>query len=103
MFKSFLQWLNNYSLLKSSLTIVTSSLIASTVTLAVRQLGGFESFSLSTYDWLVQLHSDESVDSRLLTVLITLYSAHNRSTVHLFSSAAFFSSSILRLNQVIAN
>lgn len=71
MIKSFFEWLNNYSLLKSSFSIAASSLIASTLTVAVKQLGGFESFSLKTYDWLVQLRPNDSVDSRLLTVLIT--------------------------------
>ena len=71
MIKSFFQWLNNYSLLKSSFSIVASSLIASTLIVVVKQLGGFESFSLKTFDWLVQLRPNDSVDSRLLTVLIT--------------------------------
>lgn len=71
MLKPFFQWLNNYSLLKSSFSIIVSSLVASTLTVGIKQLGGFEYLSLKTYDWLVQLHSSNEIDSRLLTVLIT--------------------------------
>ena len=69
--KPLLKWLDDSTLLKSSLAVIVSSLIASTLTVAVRQLGGFESFSLKTYDWLVQLRPEQEKDDRILTVLIT--------------------------------
>lgn len=71
MFKTFFEWLNHNPPAKTGFSVIIASYLAASVTMGIKQLGGFVSFDLGTYDWLVNLRPDKSPDSRILTVLIT--------------------------------
>ncbi|MGI0482982.1 CHASE2 domain-containing protein [Geminocystis sp. CENA526] len=71
MFKTFFQWLNNHSWHKAGFSVIVASFLSASITQGIKQLGGFVSFDLGTYDWLVNLRPSDSPDSRILTVLIT--------------------------------
>lgn len=68
---SFSQWLNQKSWRKTSFAVISASVIASTLTVILKQGGGFEYFDLGTYDKLIRLRLAEKEDNRILTVLIT--------------------------------
>ncbi|BAQ59648.1 adenylate cyclase [Geminocystis sp. NIES-3708] len=71
MLQDLRQWLNKNSWRKSAFSLLMVSFLAGSLTVALKQWGSFEPFSLKFYDWLVQLSSKTPPDSRLLTVLIT--------------------------------
>lgn len=48
------------------LTVITSFIVVT-----VRRLGGWQFLELTAYDWMVNLHTKENTDSRLLVVEIT--------------------------------
>ncbi len=71
MLKSFTNWLNQKSWRKTGFAVVSASLITSTLTVIIKELGGLEYFDLGVYDQLIKLRTTEKEDTRLLTVLIT--------------------------------
>lgn len=71
MHKSLANWLKQNSWRKTGLALVSASLIVSSFTVIIKELGGFEYFDLRVYDQLIRLRSTEEKDNRLLTVLIT--------------------------------
>ena len=71
MIKYLQKWFNDNKIVNSGLPIIISSVIASTFTVGIRQLGWLQPFSLNIYDRMLQIRTDSSPDSRILTVLIT--------------------------------
>lgn len=71
MLKSVTNWLKQKSWRKTSFAVLSASLIASTLTVIIKELGGFEYFDLSVYDHLIKLRTSKEKDTRILTVLIT--------------------------------
>lgn len=72
--KQYIQkWFNNdkNQFVNRGLPIVISSIIASTFTVGIRQLGWLESFGLNIYDRMLQIRPELPPDKRILTVLIT--------------------------------
>lgn len=71
MFKSLANWLKQKSWRKTGFVLISASLVVSTLTVIIKELGGFEYFDLRIYDQLIRLRTTEEKDDRILTVLIT--------------------------------
>ena len=59
-------WFNTY---KSSLFLLT--IFVTLMVMGIRRLGALQALELLAYDWMVNLHDEDKIDSRLLVVEIT--------------------------------
>ena len=59
-------WFNTY---KSSLFLLT--IFVTLMVMGIRRLGALQALELLAYDWMVNLHNEDKIDSRLLVVEIT--------------------------------
>ncbi|MGI0493755.1 CHASE2 domain-containing protein [Alkalinema pantanalense CENA528] len=69
--RSWLQWPNRQSQILAGWRFCLAPLIVAATILGVRQLGWLQPLEIAALDQLIQLHTNQSPDPRLLVILIT--------------------------------